>query len=395
MTYINTPFDNRAANEPLTIITTRAMPPKKLNRVDDQKQGDGNPNKPAVSEEEVRQESGKAANAALAAQKKAKELKDAAAAAGDPEEREKLTEEATNAEIEAESFGKTAKYLRSGAFQGMAMGTGLGVAPGATLGAISGTLVGGVSSTLLGGLGAGIGGVTGALHGPFVNVGKVAGKGMKALTSFLPDWAASEEQKRTLEKMVGQASEEKMPGTEELEKLKSDGGAGQLDESWLQSAKGMIPDQKDVSDAARVGAQVTGGKSGPESGDGPSDQQSHEPSTHTDADKGRKKPRKLNSKPSNGDDGAMSTGVNHQTGGEPAKGIEGSDVRSERESDERTEKLNQREAELDRREAELEQREKALQKREKELESRTAGNGSKSAPTQELKGHPRKLESRS
>ncbi|XP_014553001.1 hypothetical protein COCVIDRAFT_108752 [Bipolaris victoriae FI3] len=372
------------------------MPPKKLNKDGDQKsKEDEKSNKPTVSDEEVRQESGKAANAALAAQKKAKELKDAAAAAGDPEERERLTEEATNAEIEAESFGKTAKYLRSGAFQGMAMGTGLGVAPGATLGAISGTLVGGISSTLLGGLGAGIGGVTGAIHGPFVNMGKVAGKGMKKLTSFLPEWAASEEQKRTLEKMVSQAKDEEMPGAEELEKFKSEGGGGQLDEGWLQNAKGMLPKQEDVSDAAKAGAQATSGESVPESKDGTSEQQPHEGSAQTDGPQGRKKPRKLNSRPTDVSSRVPDTDGNDNTKDEPTQSKQGSDAHKEGETDEQTKRLNQREADLNRKEAELDQREKALEKREKELESRSTSQGPEHSTTSEPKGHPRKLETRS
>ncbi|KAJ6198257.1 hypothetical protein J3E72DRAFT_430800 [Bipolaris maydis] len=362
------------------------MPPKKLNRDGDQKaEEDKKTNKPTVSDEEVRQESGKAANAALAAQKKAKELKDAAAAAGDPEEREKLTAEATNAEIEAESFGKTAKYLRSGAFQGMAMGTGLGVAPGATLGAISGTLVGGISSTLLGGLGAGIGGVTGAIHGPFVNMGKVAGK----------EWAASEEQKRTLEKMVGQAKDEETPGTEELEKFKSEGGGGQLDEGWLQNAKGMLPKQEDVSDAAKAGAQATGSESVLESKDGTSDQQPHQGLAHADGPGVRKKPRKLNSRPTGGSDRVPDADGNDNTKNKPTQGKQGSDTHNEGEMDERTKRLNQREADLDRREAELKQREKTLEKREKELESRSTGHGPQRSTTPEPKGHPRKLGTKS
>jgi hypothetical protein len=198
-----------------------------------------------IPDEEVRQESSKAADAALAAQKKATELKKAAAGAGDAEERQKLMEQAIDAQVEAESFGKTAKYLRSGTFQGMAMGTGLGVAPGATLGALTGTLVGGVSSTILGGLGGGAGAVTGALHGPFVNLGQVAGKGIQKVTGNLPSWAATEDQKKTLEKMVGQVNEQEMPGKEELEKFKGDGAgmaAGGEDlGSWVKSAKDMMP----------------------------------------------------------------------------------------------------------------------------------------------------------
>jgi hypothetical protein len=143
--------------------------------------------KQAVSDEEVKQESAKAANASMNAQKKAKELKAAAAGAGDPEERQKLMEQAIDAQIEAESFGKTAKYMRSGAFQGLAVGTGLGVAPGATLGAITGTLVGGVTSTITGGLGGGIGSLAGAIGGPMVvSAGMVADPGLGTNTSPEP-----------------------------------------------------------------------------------------------------------------------------------------------------------------------------------------------------------------
>ncbi|RMZ70975.1 glycoside hydrolase family 31 [Pyrenophora seminiperda CCB06] len=208
------------------------MPPKKLNKPGDQAPPSDSPSdKPAFSDEEIRQESSNAASASLAAQQKAKELQSAASAAGDPKRRQKLTEEATNALVEAESFGKTAKYLRSGTFQGMAMGTGLGVAPGAGLGAITGTLVGGISSTLLGGLGAGIGAATGALHGPFVNMGKVAGKGVEKMNRWLPEWVVSEEQKRAVEKMVGQAGEVDMPGREELERLR---GRGVMGGRWMR-----------------------------------------------------------------------------------------------------------------------------------------------------------------
>jgi hypothetical protein len=139
-------------------------------------------NKNAVPDEEVRKESSKAANQAISAQRKAKELKQAAAGAGDPEERQKLMEQAIDAQIQAESFGKTAKYMRSGTFQGLTVGTGLGVAPSATLGALTGTLVGGVASTITGGLGGGIGAAAGALNGPFWNLGEVTGKGIQVRT---------------------------------------------------------------------------------------------------------------------------------------------------------------------------------------------------------------------
>lgn len=80
-----------------------------------------------VDENEVRQESSKAAEQAQKAQKKANDLREAAHGAADADERQKLLEQAIDKEIEAESFGKTAKYLRTGTFQGMAAGTGLGV----------------------------------------------------------------------------------------------------------------------------------------------------------------------------------------------------------------------------------------------------------------------------
>lgn len=170
-----------------------------------------------VSDEEVRKESSKVAKQATEAHDKATELMKAAAAAGDPQERQKLMEQALEQQIQSGSLGKTAKYLRSGTFQGMAVGAGLGIAPGASLGTITGTLVGGVSSTALGGLGAGIGAATGALHGPFWDLKKGAGKGIQKITGNLPGWTATESQKKQLEKMVGQIEEQDAPGKDELE----------------------------------------------------------------------------------------------------------------------------------------------------------------------------------
>jgi hypothetical protein len=250
------------------------------------------PSKPPICEQDVRKESSKAANAASRALKKAKELRQAAAGAGDPDERQKLTEQAVNSEIEAESFGKTAKYLRSGAFQGAAVGTGIGVAPSATLGALTGTLVGGVTSVITGGLGCGIGAVAGAVNGPMVDMGKMAGKGVNSVAgSFLPSWAASKEQKQALEKMVGQVNEQEMPDEGELEKLKGEGGGEGMDEGWMESAKGMMPSMKS-------GGKV---KDGGEQDSKPSSTQKTQKSGTAESAKGadtggRKKPRKLESK---------------------------------------------------------------------------------------------------
>ncbi|KAH7385208.1 hypothetical protein DE146DRAFT_193849 [Phaeosphaeria sp. MPI-PUGE-AT-0046c] len=216
----------------------------------------------AVSEEEVRQESSKAANAAANAQNKAKELRDAAAGAGDPDERQKLVEQAIDKEVEAESFGKTAKYLRSGAFQGMAIGAGLGTAPSASLGALTGTLVGSVTTVITGGLGGGVGAAAGAIHGPVVNMGKLAGKGVRKITGNLPGWVASPEQKQALEKMVGQVNDTEMPDDDELKKLRKDGGDVAPDEGWLDSAKGMLPSTNNSDetqdDLKGKAAQITG-----------------------------------------------------------------------------------------------------------------------------------------
>lgn len=170
-----------------------------------------------VSDDEVRKQSSKVAKQATEAHDKATELMKAAAAAGDPEERQKLMEQALEQQIQSGSLGKTAKYLRSGTFQGMAVGAGLGIAPGASLGTITGTLVGGVSSTALGGLGAGLGAATGWLHGPFWDISKGAGKGIQKITGNIPGWKATESQKKQLEKMVGQINEQDAPGQDELE----------------------------------------------------------------------------------------------------------------------------------------------------------------------------------
>jgi hypothetical protein len=369
------------------------MPPKKSNENGEKKpQDESKSDKKAVSDEEVRQESGKAADAAISAQKKARELTEAANAAGDPDERERLTKEATNASIEAESFGKTAKYLRSGAFQGAAMGTGLGVAPGASLGAITGTLVGGISSTLLGGVGAGIGGATGAIHGPFVNMGSLAGKGMKKLTGWLPSWAVSEEQKQSLAKMIGQVKEQKMPGAEELEKLKSEGGGGKADKGWMESAKGMMPDQNEVSDAAKRGAQATGGNDS-KSSEGQPDQASSGESKQKNDGQGRKKPRKLNAKPSGSE--APSTNGDHNEPAESASEEKPpSAPNANQDLEERTKKLDQREADLDRRQAELDEREKTLAQREQESGPKPESGTSEPREAPKTKGNPRKLQSR-
>ncbi|KAK5683671.1 hypothetical protein LTS10_005205 [Elasticomyces elasticus] len=178
------------------------------------------------SEEERKAESSKAAQQSIEAQKKAKELTQAAAGAGDPEERQKLLNEALEQEIASESFGKTAKYLQTGTAQGAIAGTGIGVGTGAGLGTLTGTLVGGVTSTAIGGLGGVIGSGVGALNGPFIKVGEKAGEGIRSVTGDLPGWEATDEQKGKLEEMIGQVNETERPNEDELAGL-AGGTSGQ------------------------------------------------------------------------------------------------------------------------------------------------------------------------
>lgn len=195
-----------------------------------------------------RKESAKLSKKSLEYKKKAKDLFAAANAAGDPDERQKLMEEAINYQIEAETFGKTAKYLQSGTFQGMAVGAGLGSVPGLTIGTLVGTLVGGVLVLVVGGLSGLIGAGVGALNGPFWNIGKLAGKGIRKITGDFPGWKATAEQKRQLEKMCGQVNEQDVSEAELSGMANWDeaGGDG-ANQTWTQYAVSFLPsilDQK-------------------------------------------------------------------------------------------------------------------------------------------------------
>ncbi|KAG9995605.1 hypothetical protein KCU78_g17858, partial [Aureobasidium melanogenum] len=173
------------------------------------------------SEAECRQESSKAASKALELEKQAKELTQAAAGAGDPDERQKLLNEALSKSVEAQSFGKVAKYLRSGAFQGLLAGGGVGTGVGAGLGALTGTLVGGVSSLALGGLLGGIGSAVGAIHGPWAKPEEIIGKGVQTLSGMIPGWQTPGDQMSQLEKMFGQVNEQERPTEKELQDMTS------------------------------------------------------------------------------------------------------------------------------------------------------------------------------
>ena len=154
---------------------------------------------------ERKQEAANAARKAEYCKRKAKELTDAAKAAGDPDERQKLLNEALEKEVEAETFGKTAKWLQTGAFQGMVAGTGLGAGIGLWLGAVTGTIVGGTTGTITGGIGAGVGLGIGAIHGPWFKVGNLMGDTIRKITGDIPGWKATKKQKETLEDMINGA----------------------------------------------------------------------------------------------------------------------------------------------------------------------------------------------
>jgi hypothetical protein len=60
------------------------------------------------------------------------------------------------------------------------------------------------------------------------------------VTGNLPGWEATEEQKKTLEKMTGQIKEEDMPDEAELEAMTKDIGNDQSS-SWTESVKSKVP----------------------------------------------------------------------------------------------------------------------------------------------------------
>ncbi|THY70048.1 hypothetical protein D6C86_10378 [Aureobasidium pullulans] len=175
------------------------------------------------SKEEVNKESSKAAKKALELQKHSKELTQAAADAGDPEERQRLLDEALAKSKEAESLGKTAKFLSSGGFQGLLAGGGvgsiIGVGLGTLVGTLTGALVGGVGTLVVGGLGSGIGSAVGALHGPWLKSEEALRDGLGKITGALPNWTATSEQKEQLEKIMGQIEKQDTPTDEELKAM--------------------------------------------------------------------------------------------------------------------------------------------------------------------------------
>lgn len=207
----------------------------------------------AAQEQQRKKESADAARKALEAERKAHELTQAAAAAGDPDVRQKLLNEALEKEVEAETFGKTAKYLNSGAFQGLCAGAGLGGGIGIWLGVLTGTLVGGTTGVVTGSLGGGLGATIGYAHGPWFSVGKMMGEGIRKITGDIPGWKATDEQKSALEKMINGVKDQERPLEDELVVMSNGGtvvagkgytGQREADEGekgLLQGAKPSMP----------------------------------------------------------------------------------------------------------------------------------------------------------
>ncbi|KAF2860227.1 hypothetical protein K470DRAFT_264694 [Piedraia hortae CBS 480.64] len=171
------------------------------------------------SEEKHCKEASKSATTALHAQKKANQLKQAAAGAADPEERQKLLNDYFQKQVEAEKWGKAAKSLQSGALQGLLAGGGFGTGIGVGLGTITGVLVGGLIATVTGGLGAAVGSGVGAIGGPFLKIGHVAGNALGKISRTIPGWKATDEQKKALEKMLDLIEEQEVPDQAELERI--------------------------------------------------------------------------------------------------------------------------------------------------------------------------------
>lgn len=227
------------------------MAPKKAQQQPSLEEREVKAKEQAKADAEQEREAQKTAQTAVEAKKKAQKLGQAAAACGDPDERQKLLKQKADEEIRAETFGKTAKWIQtSGSFQGFAAGSGLGIGLGAALGTLTGTLVGGTTGLITGGIGAGIG----KLHGPFVNVSDWGLDKLRGITGDLPGWKATEEQKRTLEKMCGQIKETEAPGPEELENIAGNAAGGSNEEaaqmvstakdtgnSWKESAGSYVP----------------------------------------------------------------------------------------------------------------------------------------------------------
>ncbi|KAK0255553.1 hypothetical protein LTR29_000096 [Friedmanniomyces endolithicus] len=149
---------------------------------------------------------------------KALSLKDTAMKAMNPQERQKMMQEAYDKEIEANGQSKWARRLQSGTWQGGMGGAGVGGGVGMGIGTVVGALVGGVAAlptTAVGGLvGMGVGGIT----GPFVKLNQDKAKEIAAREK-----AKGKSDEEVMETVKSEAGEEVAPeAVEDVDR----GGAG-------------------------------------------------------------------------------------------------------------------------------------------------------------------------
>lgn len=131
------------------------------------------------------------------AQEYAQSLRDKAAKARDPKERERYFREAYAKEVEAHGErSKLARRMQSGTWQGMFGGGGIGLGTGMGLGAVVGTLVGTIVSVPTTALGTLIGAGVGAIHGPWITIGGKQKKWTEASPEEVVDYYQSQEGSR-------------------------------------------------------------------------------------------------------------------------------------------------------------------------------------------------------
>lgn len=143
------------------------------------------------------------------AQEYAQSLRDKAAKARDPKERERFVREAYAKEVEAHGErSKLARRLQSGTWQGMFGGGGIGLGTGLGLGAVVGTLVGTIVSVPTTALGTLIGAGVGAIHGPWITIGGKKKKWTEASPEEVVDYYQTPEGKaEAVQQQAGGAAE--------------------------------------------------------------------------------------------------------------------------------------------------------------------------------------------
>ncbi|KAK4506791.1 hypothetical protein PRZ48_000524 [Zasmidium cellare] len=159
--------------------------------------GPQDPGKPSTPGERQQMLEAVAASQKIAkAQEYAQSLRDKAAKARDPKERERFFREAYAKEVEVHGEqSKLSRRMQSGTWQGMFGGGGIGLGTGMGLGAVVGTLVGTIVSVPTTALGTLIGAGVGAIHGPWITIGGIKKKWTEASPEEVVDYYQSPEGK--------------------------------------------------------------------------------------------------------------------------------------------------------------------------------------------------------